>query len=147
MEPFHCTCLGEIQPTANGSRWELPTELRTAGCITTTAMDLRNQTFAPGERQMRLKSCACINTTELLVPPEVSVTNSGCAGCISNVKMVDRRPVELRGSRPDPKGVVRVGGCACINTTAATTLEHGQPLPKGFFHWLLGGDHYARRPA
>ena len=146
MEPFFCTCLGELKPTASGSRWELPQEVNICGCITTTEMDLRNQTFAPRSDNRtpdtRLKSCACISNTSLLVPPapEVSVAKGGCGGCINNVTMNDKRPKELRGTVvPHPKAVVRIGGCACINNTDVTILEHGQPLPKGFFHWFFGG--------
>jgi len=149
MSPFYCTCLGAILPTASVSRWELPPVLRTCGVITTLEIDLRNQTFAPGydnrTPETQFKSCACISNTELLVPPEVSVAKSGCGGCSSNVEIKDKRPKELRGSvSHHPKGIVRVGGCACINNVNATILEHGQPLPKGLFHWFFGGDHYAR---
>lgn len=149
MESFHCACIGEVQPTAGGSRWELPRALRTCGVITDVEMDLRNQTFAPRKDnrtpETRLNSCACISNTELLVPPEVSVAKSGCGGCISNLNMKDRRPAELRGTMIlQPKGIVRVGGCALIHNVDVTILEHGQPLPKGFFHWFFGGDHFAR---
>ena len=135
MSACLCAPIGDFKPTAGG-RWELPPSLKTCGCITTTEMDLRQQSFAPNQRQFTIQACALINDIEVLVPPEISVSKGGCAGCISNIEVKDRRPKELRHSWPTPRGVLRIGGCSCINTVKATVLEHGQPLPKNFFQWL-----------
>lgn len=136
MEDSFCTCIGDNQPTSN-QRWELPARFKVCGCITTTQMDLRQQTFGP-TRQMVIDNCACINTTELTVAPETNVTAGGCTGCISTLDVKDKRPKELRAHRPVASGVVRVKGCACINTVEVKIFEHSQPMPKGFFGWMFG---------
>ena len=139
MNPCWCTCIGDFSPTDGGARWELPPVLRSCGCITVNKMDLRNQTFSPVTRQMSIEPCACIHTNDLLVPPEVLVSpGCWCGGCIGTLEVKDRRPQELRGSRPKIKGVVRSTGCACINATNVTVLEHGQRLPKNFLQWVFG---------
>ncbi len=125
MQPSNCTCIGVYEPKG---RWRLPPRFKTCGCITTQKMDLREMQF-PQEGLSSFQHCAWINTNEFIAPPEVQVAGGPC-GCISDTQSKDRRPKEARGSSASPHSVVRVGGCACINATKVTVLDHGQPMPK-----------------
>ena len=126
LQADNCGCIANVQTKG---QWELPPKMSTCGIISTVQLDLRDQQLQPGQRTFTIKSCACIHTNELIVPPEINVQGGGCA-LISNVQQNDNRPKEIRGTRVPPVAAVRTGGCACIHTTSATTIEHGQAIPK-----------------
>jgi hypothetical protein len=122
----HCTCISEVEPKGT---FQLPEKLMVGGCITNVKLDLRQHEFANGS-SMTIDQKGCITGSKLIVPPEVNVVGSPC-GCITaSPQITDRRPKQLRGTRPAQTKVVHINGCTCIGATEVTVLEHGQPTPR-----------------